>query len=417
MCTVLSAQELIRKLKENDGQIVIFGAGFVGELTRLALAEHGIECAYFADNNPEKEGHCLRGVPIVLPESLPERLPDAVFLIATIAVDLITHQLSGLGYSTFWDPVELIRQFEWRKAEWSTPHAIVERAISLYDFSSAARTGSDKCYVKSLDAVLTEKCSLRCKDCANLMQYYEKPADCNQAELWHSLDRFMASIDRIFELRILGGEPLLMKNFHESIRHFLTYKNCDYLIVYTNGTIVPKGENLECLKDPRILVSISDYGPISRNLQNLCDTFQENGIIHLTSVQTRWQDCGDIILRKRSREQLQKVFEECCANDAFTLLHGKLYRCPFAAHAVNLGAIQPVADEIVSLGDDGISDEEIQRQTRNFCGKHSFVSACSFCAGRDFRCDAVPAAVQAKKPLMISIREESAPEPESEASY
>ncbi len=28
--------------------------------------------------------------------------------------------------------------------------------------------------VKHLDLVLTEKCSLKCKDCSNLMQYYAK---------------------------------------------------------------------------------------------------------------------------------------------------------------------------------------------------------------------------------------------------
>ena len=26
-----------------------------------------------------------------------------------------------------------------------------------------------------MDVVITERCSLKCKDCANLMQYYEKP--------------------------------------------------------------------------------------------------------------------------------------------------------------------------------------------------------------------------------------------------
>ena len=33
----------------------------------------------------------------------------------------------------------------------------------------------DKLNLKTIDIQVTERCSLKCKDCSNLMQYYERP--------------------------------------------------------------------------------------------------------------------------------------------------------------------------------------------------------------------------------------------------
>ena len=40
-----------------------------------------------------------------------------------------------------------------------------------------------------LDIVLTECCTLRCRDCSNLMQYYEKPENLDPEEVISSLQR------------------------------------------------------------------------------------------------------------------------------------------------------------------------------------------------------------------------------------
>ena len=50
--------------------------------------------------------------------------------------------------------------------------------IDSYIFATnAEKFSKDKLRVKHLDLVLTEKCSLKCKDCSNLMQYYSRQKD------------------------------------------------------------------------------------------------------------------------------------------------------------------------------------------------------------------------------------------------
>ena len=115
-------------------------------------------------------------------------------------------------------------------------------------------------HVKHLDLVLTEKCSLKCKDCSNLMQYYAKPIDEDYDNLIKGLDKFMNSVDFVNEIRFIGGEPLLYKKIGDVMKKVLTYKNFKKIYVYTNGTIVFKNNKMEIFQDERVLFRISNYG-------------------------------------------------------------------------------------------------------------------------------------------------------------
>ena len=74
-----------------------------------------------------------------------------------------------------------------------------------------------KLHLKSIDIQITEKCSLRCKDCSNLMQYYTKAKDSDMDVLFKSIDRFILSIDSLDEFRVLGGDPFMNKELHKVI--------------------------------------------------------------------------------------------------------------------------------------------------------------------------------------------------------
>ena len=78
--------------------------------------------------------------------------------------------------------------------------------------------------------VLTEKCSLKCKECSNLMQYYSKPVDEDFEQLTNSLDTFMRTVDHVSEVRLIGGEPMLYKKIDLIIKQILNYKNFDKII-------------------------------------------------------------------------------------------------------------------------------------------------------------------------------------------
>ena len=43
---------------------------------------------------------------------------------------------------------------------------------------------------------------------------------------------------------------------HKVINKLVTYEKCKRVVVYTNAKIVPKGENLSCLKNKKVLLEM-----------------------------------------------------------------------------------------------------------------------------------------------------------------
>ena len=74
---------------------------------------------------------------------------------------------------------------------------------------------NDKLNIKTIDIQVTERCSLKCKDCSNLMQYYKKPQDSELGLLLKSIEKIMVAVDSLEEFRVLGGDPFMNKNLHK----------------------------------------------------------------------------------------------------------------------------------------------------------------------------------------------------------
>ena len=91
----------------------------------------------------------------------------------------------------------------------------------------------------------------------------------------------------------------------------------------------------------------------------------------------------------------------CCNSDIISLLHGKLYRCPFSANGTNLKAIPEDKTDIVDLVDDTISLKDLRKDIYNLVYNKEFLTACNYCNGRDFNTKEIKAAIQkpTSKPL------------------
>ena len=82
---------------------------------------------------------------------------------------------------------------------------------------------------------------------------------------------------------------------------------------------------------------------------------------------------------KRSVKENIEVFKQCCVKYIYTLLHGKLYRCPFIANAANLNAIPDNPANYVNLL---LNKEDIKQQIRRLVKTAKFFPGCDFCDGR-----------------------------------
>ena len=383
---------------QKDG-VVVFGTGNFGSLAKSALEQKKININFFIDNNLNNWGKNFEGKEIISAKDLLKRDPSANILIASLNFKYLKRQLKDLGINNFYDVDFLFDNFDITKAltKWSNDRCKVQ--LDLYNYSVNATRDSNQLNVNSIDLVLTEKCSLKCKNCSNLMQYYEQPIDNDLELLIKSFDNFIKAVDYCYEVRMIGGEPLMYKNINRVIEHVLSKKNIGNVIIYTNGTIVPKGDRINVFKNPKIYFKISNYGSHSRNVEKLEKTLAENNIHYITERVTTWQDCAKIDDFKRSDELNKEIFGNCCVNETLTMLHGKLYLCPYSAHVENLKIIKPKVKEHIDLFSPDTRD--LKTEIRNLYFGKEFLEACKICNGRDHNVASIPAAEQTKTVLKL----------------
>ena len=202
---------------------------------------------------------------------------------------------------------------------------------------------------------------------------------------------------------MLGGDPFMNKDLHKVINHLAEYDQVNKIAIYTNARIIPKKENLECLKNKKVVLDISDYGLLDnkkKKVEELIKVLKVNNIAYTSYTITRWQDCGRILpFQKRTEEEKRRVFNFCCNSDLLSLLHGKLYRCPFSANATNLKAIPNDKTDIVDLSDEKISLADLKLKIKELAYDKKYLTACNFCNGRDYKTPSIDAAIQTNKPL------------------
>ncbi|MCE7505284.1 radical SAM protein [Polynucleobacter sp. IMCC30063] len=375
----------------------IFGTGNFGKLTALALRENKIEVSAFIDLNLINIGTLFDGLSVLSVD----QVEDGIVYIASnrnnhrylqnLISDKNPHKKIEIRY-----PDHFLKSLTLSDGQLSWSAERCNSEIENFLFMREVAQGGSENFLKSIDIVLTEKCSLKCIDCSNLMQYYEKAVDTDLHTLLESIDKLFSALQFVKEVRIIGGEPLMFKEIVPVIQKIKTFHNFGSIVIFTNGTIMPRDELMAECSNSSVRFQISDYGDLSRNVEKLEALLIEKEISNSRDRVLTWQDCASLDRKVRTKEELLSVFSNCCVNDAFTLLHGKLYGCPFAAHAENLDAIPELKSDSIDIGKE--NSEGILKKIANLVNRSNY-GACNYCNGRDYTVGTVEAAVQTKYPL------------------
>lgn len=401
MATVsyIAESEAVDSLRGSNLPVIIFGAGIVGEVLLNACRDKGIAVECFCDNNVHID---LPGVRVLQPKHLPAQFPDAVFLISTADIRDAVDQLAQLGYRNWHPSSAVLRDYDLGRHEYNAAPDFVRYAVETCILCQDSFSIPGRCFLRSVDVIITERCSMKCRDCSNLMQYYAQPTDCEPADVLASVDALCRAVDGINEFRVIGGEPFMNRQFPKIVNRLTAEPKAKKVVIYTNGTIVPRDEGLECLKHPNVLVYVTDYGSLSRNLAKLVQVCEQNGVSFHINKANGWTDCGSIQKHSRTVEQAREVFRTCCAKNTITLSDGRLYRCPFDANAVRLRAIPDFPGDYVDVKHDPQDVDAamaIKQRIRNLCWDKSYLEACDYCAGRAFDAPEIVPAIQIKKAL------------------
>ncbi len=421
---------LKKVLNYNNNKVVLRGAGSLGKLAINALQKLDIKVDYFWDKNPRKQGLKYCNVEVVGDKKIIELGKEINIFICSNYFSLVIPELEKLGLKNVFDCCELIENTDYSKIAFKTNQEIhdfgnifnnspfnqnpieVKRVLDLHRTGLETQNSqnyknniSKKLNIKYIDIVITEKCSMKCVDCSNLMQYYVEPKDSSLEILFETIKKTMSSIDHLSEFRVIGGEPFMNRNIGKILDYLKTFENFSRIIIYTNATIIPKNNNLKALKHPKVSLDITHYKDYKYSFKNhpkLIKVLEENKINYVSHTADRWTDSGRIKKYHRTDDQLKDIFLNCCVGDVLTILNGKMYRCPFSANAHNINAIPFNKDDIINVLDKDLDQIKLREKiTKLYTRKDrkEYLSACKYCKGRDFNTTEIPAGIQTKEIL------------------
>lgn len=234
-----------------------------------------------------------------------------------------------------------------------------------------------------VEVVVTTKCTLKCKDCANLIQYYQLPYFIEIRTIKRSIERLLESVKSIARFRILGGETLLYPNLNEVVDMLVKSDKIGAIQIVTNGTIVPTNELLiNALQNNKVSIAVSDYGNYSSKRKELIEFGMKHKIAAISIPISRWIDYGGINHRDRSEEQLKKQYTKCASMNLnnTSLLNGKLFDCPRSAHGMDLGIVPKNTGEYIDLIDESKSIDTIKKELSHMFHRcERFIQACNYC--------------------------------------
>ena len=368
----------IQSLKEAGAPVIIVTLPEEAEAIANACRDNGIAVAAFCDNETRKLQKSYCGLEVVHTPTLPKRFPKARLIIAYHNMQESVNQLSALGYDEFHSPLELLKNYDVSKHKHRISQSYMQNKISICIKSHELYLNEAKTYMRSLDVMITTKCSMKCASCANLMQYYVAAKNTDH-EILSAIEILDNNVDAISEFRVIGGEPLMNKQWAHIVNGIIEQDVKRKIFIYTNGTISPKEEQLKTFHGKNVNFYITDYGKLSRNINKLEENLTKHGISYKRKPADNWVDCSSIRQHKRTARENEVVFKECCAKQFYTLLNGRLYTCPFIANAANLKSIPENRANYVDLLS---KTDDLKQKIRKLVTMQKFFPACDFCDGR-----------------------------------
>jgi len=372
----------IDSLKKDGHPIIIVAAVKESQAVLNSCRYHGINVVSFCDSIRDKCSQTFCELPVLHTPSLREHYKNARFIIASQHIQDCIEQLVELGYSEFYSPLELLQGYDVSQHEHIVSDSYMEARLRVcINSHEMYRQGASKLYMRSLDVMVTTKCTLRCENCCNLMPYYESHSPFSASSILQAINNLSKNVDLVSEFRLIGGEPFLNKDWANIASGISDAYPDQEIFVYTNGTICPQEDDFARIAGRKVNIIITSYGELSRRLNRLEQLLDKYSLNYVTTPAEHWVDCSSIKHHKRTPERLKEVFKECCVKYLYTLLHGKLYRCPFIANAANLNAIPDNPLNYVNLTG---STRDLRESLGRFINSAKFFPGCDYCDGRPY---------------------------------
>ncbi|NBJ92531.1 radical SAM protein [Parablautia muri] len=380
-------EKLVQMFQKKQKKIYIFGAGLLGGELVKTLEKYKCFAGYI-DNDLSKQVLGIDGRTVISLEQYIDNGGNGFIVIAANEKNIpaIEGQLGSKG---------LIRGEDyWRYTEFI---GYIFPILSLYEF--------DLLYVDTAQICVTERCSLKCKDCAHgcfAVDTHSQDMSIEMAK--ESADVFFSKVDYVREFVLIGGEPFLYANLSKIIE-YIGKKYRDRINIFsitTNGTIIPKTNILKLCSKYEILIRISNYSQAIKSLemkyQQLINQLEKAYVSYiLGDKEWKWVDYGfRTVDRKWNSDELIQVFDNCrtlCRE----IRGNKYYYCVMARSISTNLKFGVGKDDYLDLNDIDERDKKIILEFQVGYSDKGYLDMCNHCNGGDAVNYPIPAAEQFRK--------------------
>lgn len=370
--------------------VMIYGATVGGKMIFQCLQKKGIAVECFIDRKVQNKNFC--GIPVKNPEILKSK--KGMLLIAvTRSYISVCQFLKTINFDQIYSCVNLIAgktraDFNYEKDELvGVSDFLVKYPLYVHGFSG------EKLILPTLEVFITERCTLRCRDCSHLVKYYKSPKNYNMKKILQYLSNFLDVVDYIEEIIILGGEPLLHTELPEILNYCKKSKKIRDITVISNGTIIPNHNVIAAMEESEARLRLSDYGVLSSKIMEIQQLCEEHNIECFVLRET-WTDMGAISKHDYNLEELKNVFSDCPFAFDLLLLNGKLCRCAHVAHLNNLQMIDSSVHDCIDFTHISKNDIESIRTTLWQYMNIEYLEGCQYCNGIKNSVQGIAAAIQ-----------------------
>ena len=393
---------ILNTLRNTDIPIIIYGAGIVGQVLFDYCQSNGIEVTAFCDDSKKvcATSNEFQGRKLIPTSGVSSVFKDVIFLISVASIGDAVNSVYRNGFDKWYAGGELLQSYNVNFKTGEGKIDYTKFAIENCVMCHMGYLNENNLFIRSIDLIITERCSLKCSQCSNLMQYYQSPQNCNIDTLFKEIDKLCEVATQIMDFRLIGGDVFMNKDWHLIVDKLDTKANVERIVLYTNGTIIPNQKYVDSLKNDKVLVIATNYGEhLSKKIGDLENLFKSEGIAYNILEVTEWLKCSDITQHNRSNGEANKIFQECCAKNMMTTTDGKLFRCPYSANAWRLKAVPDFKDDYVDVFDESKTVNELKSDIKSFLQRTTALGTCDFCNGRPLSGDECPPAEQIREPL------------------
>lgn len=366
-------------------QIVVLGAARGGWYTSQVLSRYGLQIKAFIDNNPIKHGSIYLGVPVLSASNAITAYPNAIFIPALLNPDNLASSIRTLHAPETLDiryimPSILYSFFTEIVQRQCDPHALA-RTIDIFFNRTPGRM---PCISPSLSCVITQKCTLRCKNCGAFVPENASPITFPFERIVDDIRKYCSAFDLVHHIAIQGGEPFLHRHIKEILNGIASIPNLLFVDFVTNGTIVPRSIDLDAIAQIGGGVIISDYGAASKKITQVANCCKKHNIFtdYYRYSGDDWYVCTTpIYANQRDISQNDLIFQTCIANSRVCcqIMNGKLHRCSFSNFTEHLNLTPVFMEDFVNLQKHEISDHELSSQIRFLANRNAALMVCDYC--------------------------------------